>query len=483
MRWILLAACLTGFCHLLSPGHRFEEGFSEEEQIGRHLAHGDGFCTPFDSRPAAAPTSWCPPVFPAVIAAVYRICGERTPMALLAIAVFNVFCRAAAAGALYLLGRLRFDPAIGVTAAILLLLHPMFLHVVDSLWDNWLALAMFLWLLVGAVWLQRNEAATWLGCALLGAGCGILLMTNTGYVLACPAIVLTPIIHRRGRGGAQRISRKPFMAIFYFAAARMSCISRDIKKPPLRSSAFKYEFSWLMAAPRRPFFALAAAAIGALLVLLPWTIRNEREFHRLFLVRGNAAVELWLGDQPWSYGWMSESVLDSHPSRNLVERQRLLEQGETQYFADCRRRFLTELTNNPRHFLLLTAARLSEIFVYDTGRSGAFFFSYDSIERCLINGFVAATGIAGMWMAWRLKRGIGLAATSLLAIGPYLATQAYNRYAMPLRAMLILYAAYVLVALWRRIAAAAAPASSPNWGDRQAEWCRREATARHPAAL
>lgn len=428
MRWILLAACLTGFCHLLSPAHRFEEGFSEEEQIARHLAHGEGFCNPFDSRPSAAPTSWCPPVFPAVIAAVYTVCGERTPTALLVIAVFNVFCRAAAATALYLLGRMRFDRLIGMTAAILLLLHPMFLHVVDSLWDNWLALAMFLWLLVGAVWLQRNVAAAWVGCALLGAGCGILLLTNTGYVLACPAIIL-------------------------------------------------------LAAPRRSVFAIAAAAVGAVLVLLPWTVRNERECHRLFLVRGNAAVELWLGNQPCSFGWMSEAVLDSQPSRNSVERRRLLEEGESKYYSECRRRFVSEVENASQHFLLLCAARMAEIFVYDTGRSGAFFFSYDGIERCFINGFIAATGIGGMWMAWRLKRGIGLPATALLAICPYLVTQAYNRYAMPLRAMLIVYAAYVLVALGRRIAAAAAPAMSPNWGDRQAELCRREATVQHPAAL
>jgi hypothetical protein len=51
---------------------------------------------------------------------------------------------------------------------------------------------------------------------------------------------------------------------------------------------------------------------------------------------------------------------------------------------------------------------------------------------------------------WRLKqRGVGLLGIALLAIAPYLIAQVYNRYAMPLRAILVLFAAYLIVKLAR----------------------------------
>src|SRR4051794_39249479 len=42
----------------------------EEPLIGRHLALGHGFSSPFDPSAQAPPSSWSPPVYPALVATI-----------------------------------------------------------------------------------------------------------------------------------------------------------------------------------------------------------------------------------------------------------------------------------------------------------------------------------------------------------------------------------------------------------------------------
>jgi len=414
LRWIIAAALLGGLCYLLTPAHQFEDGFSEEDHIARHLARGEGFLSPFDDSAAALPTSWCPPIYPLVMSVAYRLFGQDTEAGLSAIVLFNILCRAACAAALFVLGTQFKNRNVGALAAGLFLVHPMFLHVVDSLWDNYLALAMFLWLLCWTVQLSRARRVGKLQIAGLGAALGLLLLTNTSYLLASPAMVMLALAKQNWRPRAQLV-----------------------------------------------LVAAGAAAI----VLLPWTIRNYRTFDRLFLVRGNANVELWLANQPCSYGWMSLPVLDSHPSRNAAEHRLVLDEGETKYFALCGRRFDNQYRASPAHFWFLCGERLAHAFVYDTGRTGAYLWRDIDFDRYLINALVVIFGLAGVWTAWRLRHdGVALLGIALLAIVPYLVTQVYNRYAMPLRAILLVFAAYLIVTMApkRKDAAQAALVPSPS---------------------
>jgi 4-amino-4-deoxy-L-arabinose transferase-like glycosyltransferase len=397
LRWIIFLALLSGFGYLGLRSHRFDFGVSEEDNIARHLERGDGFRSAYDESPHAPPTSWSPPVFPLLLSVAFRILGEQT-RAIAAVAAFNVLCRGACAAAMFVLGKQFYDRNTGALAAGLFLAHPMFLHVVDSVWDNYLALAMFLWLLCWTIRLSRSDQVSKMQFAGLGAALALLLLTNTSYVLACPAIVLV-------------------------SAARQN---------------------W----PRRAILA-SVAAIAAIVVLAPWTIRNYLAFDRLFLVRGNANVELWLGNQACGYGWMQPAVLDSHPSRNPAERRLLLQEGETKYFELCGQRFAEEYRAAPARFWFLCGERVVHAFINDTGPSGAYISQDIYIDRYFINGFVATAGLAGVWMAWRLRlRATYLFGIAVLSIAPYLVTQLYNRYAMPLRAILVLFAAYLIVRLY-----------------------------------
>src|ERR1700722_10387547 len=149
-RWMLfvfVAALVVGLAYLCSPFFPVRSAFSEEERIAIHLAHGEGFLSPFADGAGAPPTSWCPPVYPFLVSFIYDCLGARTSSAILAVLIFNQLCRAAAAAAVFQLGRKVGGVAVGLIAATIVIADPILLRSATFCWDNCLALAMFCWLL------------------------------------------------------------------------------------------------------------------------------------------------------------------------------------------------------------------------------------------------------------------------------------------------------------------------------------------------
>ena len=82
-------------------------------------------------------------------------------------------------------------------------------------------------------------------------------------------------------------------------------------------------------------------------VLTPWTIRNYLVFHKLFFVRANTNVELWIGNQPVGDGLMTVDTVAAHPGESEQERSDILKRGEIAYFHDAGERFKNEVLAAP----------------------------------------------------------------------------------------------------------------------------------------
>ena len=188
-RWIGLAAVVTGLFYLIGPVGVPIQARSEELYIAAHLARGEGYRSPFSSSPDAPPTSWCPPIYPACIACIDRLGGINSSRTTAMLLLFGVFIRTATALGVFELGRLLFGPRAGACAAILLMLHPLFYLMIGYYWDNYLALAIFLWLTIAAVRMSRSPQPLW-RLALQGAGLAILSLTNSAYICTFPLVVL-----------------------------------------------------------------------------------------------------------------------------------------------------------------------------------------------------------------------------------------------------------------------------------------------------
>jgi 4-amino-4-deoxy-L-arabinose transferase-like glycosyltransferase len=307
----------TGLVYLSSGWFTPVGAFSEEERVGIHLANGEGGLTPFLSGPAAPASSWCPPVYPAIVGATYHFLGVRSHAAILAILLFNLACRAFAGTAIFWLGRRMLGDLAGVLAAVIFMLSPVFLQTAMLCWDNTLALAIFLWLLIACVWIaeQPFRAGRF---AWLGVGIGLLLLTNAAYVLAVPVMLV-------------------------------------------------------IAANRKRVHGVTIGTIALLLTLLPWTARNYLRFNQLIFVRGNLYTELWLGNEPGATGWMTMAALQDHPSENPGERQTLLAFGEARYSDLCRTRFVQEISADPGGICRRSVSRAAYLFFGEPSRAGTSF--------------------------------------------------------------------------------------------------------------
>lgn len=405
--WILATA--WAMVYLASKGFLTREPLPnlEEPEIARHVALGHGFRSPFDPSADAPPTSWSPPLYVYLMAGVLKIFGVWSPASSAVLTTINAICYGACAAGLYVLGSRLLLRSAGVLAAVLFVLSPPFLRWVMFIWDTYLALAMFVWLLAWGVSIGERGKATAARLAALGVGIGLLCLTNASYVLTAPVIVL--------------------------AALRRT--------------------SW-----RRKFDMTAVAAAGFALALAPWTVRNYVVFDRLFFIRDSAKFEVWFGNLPWATGWLSPAHFDSHPGANKRERKLILSLGETRYFDYCRSRFQETLKADPVDFALRTAQRTAYCFLSDPTEysSDPMMPNIDAgpyvLDRVLLNGGLTACGLTGAFVAWRLRYRAGaILAAGVLSVAPFIPISVWDRQLLGLRAMLLLLSAFLVVIVFLRL--------------------------------
>ncbi len=380
------------------------EIFGEESAIACHLAAGHGFLSPGDPSPTASPTSWSPPIYPMLMAGVYKVVGTETRHAQLVLLAIQSLSFAAAVAGLAVLGRRLFCARVGAIAAGLLLLQPMFLAYLSFYWDHFPTLAAFLWLLVAADMLARRAPAPLLA-GLFGAGLAGLALLNTSYFLAYPLL---------------------FLLI--------------LRCPPTSSRTI----------------SAGACVLGFVLVLTPWTIRNYHAFGEIFFVRRLSSIEVYIGNVPGSNG-LSTSAMPHHPLVNPQEKQLLLEMGEVRYADFCRDRFSQELHADPGGFVSRSIKRAFYLPLGDPRES----MRTPPLPLVKVRGYaLGPLALAGAMLilagvgavrAWRKNRlAIWPLLVGLLAVLPYTFTHVQDRYAFPLRAILYLYAAIPLAGWWEQ---------------------------------
>jgi hypothetical protein len=391
-----LAALAWGAMYLATSGDSDRISYGEEKVIAEHLARGEGFRSPFDTTALAPLTSWSPPVYPFVISLAYRIFGFDSPGAPLALCLFNTLCFALAAAALLLLARVYLPVAGGAIAAALFCLHPSLTKFVTDSWDGLLSLALFL-LAAALVASLRERPESPRGAVTLGALLGLLSLTNAAYLLTYPVLV--------------------------WSAFQPATLARKLRLGAISLLSFA-------------------------LVLTPWTVRNWEAFGRVFYIRAGAQLELWNGNRPGTSGWLSDAAL-GHPFWNTTEKALVLKLGEISYFQLCGDRFREELRGATKAFVGRSVIRGAELFFgkLEPAREPITASLRESLRLVLFS----CLGLFGAGWLWRTRRDARwLMLAAILSIAPFVITSASDRYAMPLRTLLALFAAAPLAALLAR---------------------------------
>jgi len=271
---------------------------NEVGNVADSLAHGQGFCCLF--RQPTGPTAWLAPVYPLLIAAVFKLFGSFTVASFYAAALMNSVFSALACIPLFYAGKRIAGVGVAAAACWVWAIFPSGVMMpFEWIWDPSLSALLAAALLWATLYVVDSGRAR--DSALYGLLWGVSLLTNPGLGALLP-FLLGWMAYRQVRGGSLRLT--PLVIIF---AVLFACC-------------------------------------------LPWTIRNAVQFHRLIPVRANFPYELWSGNN---------EIFDEH-SRAV---NRITRYEQTRRYAQLgENAFLDEKWQKATEFIRTHPALYAQLF-------------------------------------------------------------------------------------------------------------------------
>lgn len=395
---------------LKAADDHFGFGF-EAGRIAAALVGGRGYADPFSNIYVqhTGPTAWLPPLYPLILAAVFKLFGVYTPASAWVILAFNCVCSAAVAPAVWALGLGLAGRRNALWAGWLWALHPAAMqYAVRWVWEMSLSTALFSWVLVLTLRMraqydraERVRPALW---ALFGCTWGLLALSNSALVVVLPAAGLWVLV------GAWKGSR----------ASHADDRQRS-----------------------DPWGSLACAGLAAILflaVVTPWTVRNWQVFHAFVPLRGNFGAELYLGNGPEADGFLKPY---NHPHVAAPQLRLYRQLGEVAY---------VRLRGNAARALIAADPGL---FARNTLKRVYFFWWsvphptdpkwWNEPARVLSYGFISLSGLLGLALALRDRRpGAVLFGWAILLLPlPYYAVTVDARFRHPLEPLLCVLGVYL----------------------------------------
>jgi hypothetical protein len=325
----------------------------ETGNIAYALAQGKGFSNVF--RTETGPTAWLAPIYPLLVAAMFKLFGTFTARAFFACVALNILFSSAACVPIFFAGKRIGGLGVAAGAAWLWAVFPSGVMMpFEWIWDtsmSALLAALILW-----ATLELAESERVLDWCVYGVLWGLALMTNPALGLLLPFLLSWAAFRGRGEGRVR----------------------------------------WKRA-------GLAAGL--AVLCCVPWTIRNYVAFHRFIPVRSNLPFELWLGNN---------DIFDEH-ARNgrrsitrTEEARRYAQLGETAYMAEKWELATSFMRAHPGLELRLMGRKFVALWM-GTESPLKNFRETDSwlIRWILLSSFLTAVGaLIGVVVLWRGRKKI-----------------------------------------------------------------------------
>lgn len=372
-----------------NPAHFDQMAFGYEiGRVAQSIVEGHGFSSPFAAD--TGPTAWYTPVYPLLLAGIFKIFGVYTQASAWMIAAANSVFAALTAVIIIAVGRQTVGAKAGIIAAWIWALVPYVIQwSVRWVWDTSLS-ALLLVLAIYATLRAMREArrADFILLGLLWA-----LIANTNPTL---------------------LSLLPFSMVWVWRKLRLSASA----------------ISWV-----------AVILVVTLLGCVPWLARNYLTMHYLGL-RSNFGEELYLGNQPGSGGRI---IRGKHPVWNNEELEKYKRMGELAYIAEKRDLALQFITSHPGEFAATTLQRIA-YFWCGAGDDPRVHPSNTTAQRALLF-VISLLGVVGCVLAVRRKvPGAGLLNSALIFYPLiFYITHTHVRYRHPLDPILFLGAVYLFI--------------------------------------
>ncbi len=383
----------------------------ESGNIAHSLATGHGFSSPF--RVDTGPTAWMTPLFPLLLAGIFRLFGVYTFHAWAATVLLNISCCTLACIPIYFSGKRIGGVVLAAGAAWLWAIFPnAILLPVESMWDasiSALLAATILWATLALAESGRQRLRNWCAYGLLW---GVTLMFNATLAALLPLLVV---------------------ALLYRARQE-----------------------------RRAWLGNVAAAVAiVILCCVPWTIRNYSVFHQFVPLRSVLGLQLWLGNND-----QTQDIFrgDLHPIYNTPEREKYISMGEIAYMQQKKREAIAYIFSHPVREVHLISYRALSIWSGGTPYPLEDFLSTPSLRFRAILTFnlVAALGtLCGIIILFheRSHFAVPLAVFPLVYPWAYYLTLALPRYRLPIDPIVMLLFAISIQRLAQKFMLAKSPAA------------------------
>jgi hypothetical protein len=359
---VALVIRLVAMCFLYTESYNDLDdhllfGF-EIGRIAQSLAMGHGFANPMLT--PTGPTAWMTPVYPYLLAGVFKILGVFTESSAFAILSINSLFSALICIPVYLAAERSFDRRTASVAAWLWAAWPYSVYIASSfIWETCLSALLFACIFFAALRLRalceggaRPGYGAWLGFGLLW---GFTALTNSSVLAVFPFVVAWAI------WPLWRMSR----------AAR----GRTLKSAVL-------------------------VLVGLMLMIFPWQLRNYRTFHQSVPLRDTFWVAFWVGNDGHPESWADAAV---HPTISAPEQAEFVRLGEIPYTAAKRRQSLDFLAGHRALFAVTSARRF---FYFWTGfwnlNPMNLAVEFRGASNVFLTSLLTLLMLLGLWQALRI---------------------------------------------------------------------------------
>lgn len=369
---------------------------NETGSIAYSLATGHGFGSPFLDR-ITAPSAWIAPIYPALVAGIFKLFGAFSSAAAIAAFSMNSTFSALTCIPIYHTGRRTVGRRVALWAVFLWALCPLFWRwAITWVWDMCLSALLF----TCAFWfaLRLREGAGKREWAAFGAFWGVCALVNPSMLI--------------------------FSAVSALWAAR----------PQLRTAR-----GWLRTA--------ILSGLVAVALISPWLVRNRVVLGHWVFVRDNFPFELSLGNYHNSngMGWAGR-----HPAANPKVMDEYVRQGEIAFVRQHGAQAMQFIREHPGEFLRISAHRF---VVFWNGNAMLYGpqawewwkpWMFWPLSVMTLAGAVFAIN-RRVPAAWMYALGI------LLYPLPYYITYPQTRYRHEVEPLMLLLSVYLLAQLWGEV--------------------------------
>jgi 4-amino-4-deoxy-L-arabinose transferase-like glycosyltransferase len=397
--WMILTALairltVAGFLYpeRLNPERDHWRFAGETGRIAQSIVEGRGFSSPFFG--PTGPTAIMPPIYPSLLALVFRQFGTYTKASALVMLSLDSLFSALTCAPVFLIAKRNFGRRTALWAGWSWTFFPYAIYFsADFIWVTTLATLMLALIFLAALHLEdSSRVSTWGGFGVL-AGMGALT---------------DPVV----------LSVTPLLALWM-------CWRRLQKKQ-----------NWFVPA------LAALLAFGG--TVSPWMVRNYRVFHAFVPFRDNFGLELYVGNNGNTWHFAPGGFHPSSTDREMNEYRQL---GELPYMRHKQAQAMAQINTHPGDFVTLSVRRA----VYMWTNFWSFSRRYKEAEPLDPPNIFLCTGLtvlalAGLRRGFQTGASIGVPYAIALFFFPvvYYITHPQDYYRRPIDPVFVILAAYAV---------------------------------------